>query len=123
MAYHTPLREAFREFITPYLATLDFADPQLPFYGGLDARRLTTADHIRDLFERNPTAQINLPHVLDAMHETGVELVVIPGSSIPPGVLKLPFPAIHVHKPEDVDKALSAIYELDVQYPETGVSI
>jgi [acyl-carrier-protein] S-malonyltransferase len=122
LAIHTPLREPFRAFLAPVLAELEFADPAIPLYAGLARQPLTTAAQVRDMFDRNSVEPVYLPHIHGGMVDAGVELAVIVSASIPPGLLRLPFPVVHVERPSDVEKVLSAIYELDVRFPEQGVA-
>ncbi|WP_369384055.1 ACP S-malonyltransferase [Streptomyces sp. cg36] len=121
LAIHTPLREPYRRFLAPHLAEVDFKDPLLPLYSGLDRGRLSTADEIRDMFDRNPVEPVHLPYIYDGMVDAGVDFAVIVSSSIPPGLLSLPFPVVHVGRPKDLEKVFSALYELDVRYPERSV--
>lgn len=121
LAIHTPLREPYRAFLAPYLAEVEFRDPLLPLYSGLDRKRLTTADEIRDMFDRNPVEPVHLPYIHDGMVDAGVELAIIVSASIPPGLLTLPFPVVHVDQPEDLQKVFSTLYELDVRYPERSL--
>lgn len=121
LAIHTPIREPFRAFLAPYLARLEFTDPKLPLYAALEKKQLTTADEIRDMFDRNPVDPVYLPHIHGGMSDAGVDLAVVVSASISDGMLRLPFPTVHVERPEDIHKVLSTIYELDIRYPQKGV--
>lgn len=122
LAIHTPLRERFRSLIAPFLERVDFRDPLIPLFGALENKQLTTAADVRHMFDRNPVEPVYLPHIHDAMLQAGTELAVVVSASIPPGLLRIPFPVVHVDGPRDIEKVLSSIYELDVRYPERGVA-
>ncbi|MER8186038.1 ACP S-malonyltransferase [Kitasatospora sp. NPDC094015] len=114
IAVHSPLREPFRAFMAPYLDAMDFADPELPLLSCLERRRLTTGAEVRDLFHRNATEPISLVDVCAGMAEQGVRLGVVLGGSIPDGILDFPFPVVHVDRPEHIEQALAAVFELGI---------
>ncbi|UED87992.1 ACP S-malonyltransferase [Streptomyces profundus] len=121
VAQHTPLRAPFRAFVAPYVDAIDFAAPQRPVLSCLDPGRLASGDEVRDLFRRNPTTPISLPYVYEGMREEGVQLGVVVGPAIPAGLLAIPFPVVHVEQPEHIEKVVSSVFELGIEYPETGV--
>jgi [acyl-carrier-protein] S-malonyltransferase len=114
MAIHSPLRAPFREFMAPYLDAMPFSDPGLTLVSCLDRRILVTAEDVRDSFHRNPTDPINLVYIYEAMKDEGVRLCLIMGGSIPDGVLRFPFPVVHVDRPEHVELALTTAFELGI---------
>lgn len=114
MAIHSPLRAHFREFMTPYLDDMRFSDPGLPLVSCLDRKILMTAADVRDTFHRNPTDPINLVYLYEAMKDEGVRLGLIMGGSIPDGILRFPFPVVHVDRPEHIELALTTAFELGI---------
>jgi [acyl-carrier-protein] S-malonyltransferase len=121
IAQHTPLRAPYREFIKPHIEAIAFSAPKLPVLSCLDRGQLTSAEEVQDLFERNPTTALSLPHVYHGMHDLGVQLGVVVGPAIPAGLLAIPFPVLHVEQPEHIEKVVSSVYELGIEYPETGL--
>jgi len=73
------------------------------------------------MFDRNPVDPVYLPYIHGGMSDAGVDLAVVVSASISDGMLRLPFPTVHVERPEDIQKVLSTIYELDIRYPQKGV--
>jgi [acyl-carrier-protein] S-malonyltransferase len=122
MAIHSPLRQHFRTFMAPYIDAMPFAAPEMPLLSCLDRKVLTTADDVRDLFHRNPTDSISLVHVCEGMKDQGVRLGVVIGGSIPDGVLRFPFPVVHVDRPEHIEQALTSVYELGIDLSAGQVS-
>ncbi|WBB80348.1 hypothetical protein O7606_02915 [Micromonospora sp. WMMD882] len=119
MAIHSPLRMPFREFMAPYLDAMPFTDPELTLVSCLDRRILVTAADVRDAFHRNPTDPINLVHLYDAMRDEGVRLGLVMGGSIPDGILRFPFPVVHVDHPEHVELAVTTAFELGIDLTPT----
>ncbi|MFF0416261.1 ACP S-malonyltransferase [Kitasatospora sp. NPDC004745] len=117
IAVHSPLRAPFRAFLAPYLDAMEFADPRLPLVSCLDRRTLTTGAGVRDLFHRNATDPISLVDVYTGMAEQGVRLGLVIGGSIPDGILRFPFPVVHVDRPEHVEQVLTSVYELGIDVP------
>ncbi|MFJ1706348.1 ACP S-malonyltransferase [Kitasatospora sp. NPDC088346] len=121
IAVHSPLRAPFRAFLAPYLEAMEFTDPRLPLVSCLDRRTLTTGAGVRDLFDRNATDPISLVDVYTGMKEEGVRLGLVIGGSIPDGILRFPFPVVHVDRPEHVEQVLTSVYELGIDVPEAEV--
>ncbi|MFE7767025.1 ACP S-malonyltransferase [Streptomyces sp. NPDC057438] len=115
IAVHSPLRGHFREFMAPYLDAMPFKAPELPLVSCLERKTLTTAEDVRDLFDRNPTDPISLVDVCDEMKDQGVRLGLIMGGSIPDGILRFPFPVVHVDKPEHIQQVLTSVYEFGIE--------
>ncbi|MEU6804329.1 ACP S-malonyltransferase [Streptomyces neyagawaensis] len=111
IAVHSPLRGHFRAFMAPYIDAMPFKAPELPLVSCLERKTLTTADDVRDLFDRNPTDPISLVDVCGEMKDQGVRLGLIMGGSIPDGILRFPFPVVHVDKPEHIQQVLTSVYE------------
>ncbi|BBC30137.1 acyltransferase [Streptomyces graminofaciens] len=114
IAVHSPLRGHFREFMAPYIDAMPFKAPELPLVSCLERRTLTTADDVRDLFDRNSTDSISLVDVCDEMKDQGVRLGLIMGGSIPDGILRFPFPMVHVDKPEHIQQVLTSVFEFGI---------
>ncbi|QMU70740.1 ACP S-malonyltransferase [Streptacidiphilus sp. P02-A3a] len=114
IAVHSPLRRPFREFMAPRIDSMTFADPLLPLLSCLEPKVLTSADDVRDLFQRNSTDPISLVDVYTGMQQQGVELGLVMGPSIPEGILAFPFPVVHVDQPEHIQQALSTAYDLGI---------
>ncbi len=114
IAVHSPLRRHFREFMAPRIDAMAFSAPELPLLSCLEPKKLTTADEVRDLFQRNSTDPISLVDVYTGMKNEGVELGLVMGPSIPEGILAFPFPVVHIEKPEHIQQALSTAYDLGI---------
>ncbi|WP_217180055.1 ACP S-malonyltransferase [Streptomyces sp. AC495_CC817] len=114
IAVHSPLRGHFREFMAPYIDAMPFKTPELPLVSCLERKTLTTAEDVRDLFDRNPTDPISLVDVCAEMKDQGVRLGLIMGGSIPDGILRFPFPVVHVDKPEHIQQVLTSVYEFGI---------
>jgi len=114
IAVHSPLRRPFREFMAPRIDAMAFADPRLPLLSCLEPKVLTSADDVRDLFQRNSTDPISLVDVYTGMKRQGVELGLVMGPSIPEGILAFPFPVVHIDQPEHIQQALSTAYDLGI---------
>jgi [acyl-carrier-protein] S-malonyltransferase len=117
MAVHSPLRTHFRTFMTPYIDAMPFQAPQLPLVSSLERKVLVTADDVRDMFDRNSVDPISLVHVYEGMKAEGVRLSLVMGGTIPDGVLKFPFPVVHVDGPKDIEQALTTVFELGIDVP------
>lgn len=122
IAQHTPLRASYRTFVEPYIDAISFGTPQLPVLSCLDRKQLASGDDVRDMFKRNPTTPISLPYVYEGMHELDVQLGVVVGPAIPAGLLRIPFPVVHVEQPEHIEKVVTSVFELGIEYPETGLA-
>ncbi|MER7105856.1 ACP S-malonyltransferase [Streptomyces humidus] len=122
IAVHSPLRGHHREFMAPYVGAMPFTAPELPLFSCLEQKKLTTAEGVRDLFDRNSTDAISLPDVCAGMKEEGVRLALIMGGSIPDGILRFPFPVVHVDQPEHVQQVLTSAFDLgiDLAPAQTG---
>ncbi|MEV8511454.1 hypothetical protein [Dactylosporangium sp. NPDC051484] len=115
LAIHSPLRGPFRTFMAPYIDAMPFAAPGLPLISCLDRKVLVTAEDVRDTFYRNPTDPINLVHIHEAMKDEGVRLGLVMGGSIPDGVLRFPFPVVHVDRPEHIEQVMTTAFELGIE--------
>ncbi len=116
-AVHSPLQQYFADFLEPYVRAMDFRAPRIPLMSCLERKVLTSAVDVEDLFRRNPVAQVSMRHVTDEMAANGTELGIVPGPSVPAGILAFPFPVVHVQQPSDIAKAAAALYELDIRIP------
>lgn len=114
IAIHSPLRAHFRTFMASHIDAMPFRDPGLPLISCLDRRVLVTADDVRDTFHRNSTDPINLVHICEAMKDEGVRLGLVMGGSIPDGILRFPFPVVHVDRPEHLDQVTTTVFELGI---------
>lgn len=117
MAIHSPLRAHFREFMAPYIDAMPFADPELPLVSCLDPKILVTAEDVRDSFQRNATDAISLVNLCAGLRDEGARLGLVMGGSIPDGVLRFPFPVVHVNRPEHVEQVLTTVFELGIEIP------
>ncbi|MFD4575392.1 ACP S-malonyltransferase [Streptomyces sp. NPDC058417] len=115
IAVHSPLRRPFRDFITPHLATMPFTAPRIPLLSCLERGELKTADEVRDMFERNSTDPISLVDIYEGMRSHDVRLGLVMGPAIPEGMLDIPFPVVHVEKPEHIRLAVSTAYDLGIR--------
>lgn len=115
IAVHSPLRAHFRTFMAPHIDAMDFQAPALPLASCLDPKILRTGDDVRDLFHRNATDPISLVDVYTGMKQQGVRLGLVMGGSIPDGILRFPFPVVHVDRPEHIEQVLTTVYELGVE--------
>lgn len=116
IAVHSPLRMPYRRFMAPHVADMPFTAPRVPLLSCLERATLTSADQVRDLFERNPTSPISMVDLYEGMREHGVRLALVMGPAIPEGILDFPFPVLHVDRPEHLELALSTAYELGVPF-------
>jgi [acyl-carrier-protein] S-malonyltransferase len=117
-ALHSPLQQYFADYLEPYVRKIEFSDPRIPVYSSLERKTLTTAAEIEDMWVRNPAVPVHMHMLYEEMAANGTELAVVPGPSIPAGVLEFPFPVVNVQQPADVAKVKEAMYELDVRAPE-----
>ncbi|MET9397060.1 ACP S-malonyltransferase [Kitasatospora sp. NPDC002965] len=118
IAAHSPLRGYFRTFMAPYIDAMSFEAPGLPLASCLDRKLLVTGEDVRDLFHRNATDPISVVDVYTGMKEQGVRLGLVMGGSIPDGILRFPFPVVHVDRPEHVEQVLTTVYELGIEITE-----
>ncbi len=114
IAVHSPLRGHFRDFMAPYIDAMAFAAPELPLLSCLERKVLTTAEDVRDLFHRNATDPISLVDIYTGLKDEGVRLGVIVGGSIPDGILRFPFPVVHLDRPEHIQQVLATVYDLGI---------
>ncbi|MEV0263463.1 ACP S-malonyltransferase [Streptomyces sp. NPDC050617] len=114
IAVHSPLRRHFRDFMAPRIDAMAFSAPQLPLLSCLEPKTLTSAEEVRDLFQRNSTDPISLVDVYTGMKSAGVELGLVMGPSIPEGILAFPFPVVHIEQPEHIQQALTTAYDLGI---------
>jgi [acyl-carrier-protein] S-malonyltransferase len=113
-AVHSPLRQYATDFMAPTVAAMAVTDPRIPVCSFLEERALTTADEVRDLFQRNKTTTMSLPHVCAGMKDQGVRLAFVLGPTLPAGVLDFPFPVVRITEPHHVTEAMTAIYDYAV---------
>jgi [acyl-carrier-protein] S-malonyltransferase len=113
-AVHSPLRQYATDFMAPTVAAMTVTDPRIPVCSFLEERALTTADEVRDLFQRNKTTTMSLPHVCAGMKTQGVRLAFVLGPTLPAGVLDFPFPVVRITEPHHVTEAMTAIYDYAV---------
>ena len=116
-AFHTPLMQHVADFVEPTIKQIPFKDPEIPVYSALEPRALHTAAEAKDMFLRNTTSTVYMPHVHDGMAADGAKLAVIPGPSLPAGVLQFPFPVAHIETPEHVTETLTTLYEAGIELP------
>ncbi|MEU8825663.1 ACP S-malonyltransferase [Streptomyces sp. NPDC048636] len=119
IAVHSPLRGPYREFMTPYIASMSFSAPGVPLLSCLEREVMKTAEDVRSMFQRNSTEPISLVHLYEGMRDCGVRLGLVMGPSIPEGLLDFPFPVVHVTRPEHIELAVSTVYELGLEFSGT----
>ncbi len=113
VAFHSPLSGYLQDFLEPHIAEVFFQDPAIPMASCMEPRMLATADDVRDMFLRNQTTTVSLPHMLGGLVSTGTQLAVLVG----PGDVRrfpatLPFPIIHVETVDQLLESLGTIYEI-----------
>ncbi|MEV7197031.1 ACP S-malonyltransferase [Streptomyces sp. NPDC093510] len=120
IAVHSPLRQPFRDFITPHMARMPFTAPRIPLLSCLERGELKTADEVREMFERNPTDPISLVDIYEGMRSHDVRLGLVMGPAIPEGMLAFPFPVVHVETTEHIQLAVSTAYDLGISFSGGG---
>lgn len=114
VAFHSPLQSDVSEFVRPFLAETEFRPPTITLCSCLEARTLTEPDEIRELFRRNPSHTVSIPHVREEMARHGARLGVVLGPSAIDRLAKPSFPVVHIESPDNVVEAVTAIYELGI---------
>jgi [acyl-carrier-protein] S-malonyltransferase len=109
-AFHSPLRRHIADHQEPYLAGMDFRDPEVVCCGGLAPGEYSTAQQVRDLFRRNHTEPISLPLLVAALERNGTDRAVLLG----PGLAEIwrgsvKFPVVHLNSPDDLAQVLDAV--------------
>lgn len=117
VAFHSPLSSHVQDFLEPCIKAIPFRDPEIPVGSCMEAKMLTTAADVREMFLRNQTAMVSLPHMFANLMRQDVEMGVLVG----PGNIErfpggLPFPVIHVETSEQIADSLTTIYELGIQF-------
>ncbi len=92
IAVHSPVRGHHRDFMAPYVQAMPFTAPELPLFSCLEEKKLTAAEEVRDLFDRNSTDATGLVDGCAGVKAEGVRPALITGGSIPDGILRFPFP-------------------------------
>lgn len=113
-AVHSPLRRYAADHMAPSVTAMPISDPAIPLCSFLEQRTLTTADDVRELFQRNKTSPMLLPAVVDEMAGHGVRLGIVLGPTLPAGALRFPFPVVQITQPQHITEAMAAIYEYGV---------
>ncbi|WP_433516174.1 acyltransferase domain-containing protein [Nonomuraea sp. CA-143628] len=112
IAFHSPLRNYVREALEPQIATMAFANPEVPFCGGMEPGLYATADQVREVFRRNQTDPLSLPRMLECLDRHEVELSFLIGPAAVDLYLgALEHAAVHIDKPKHLSEALDAIQE------------
>ncbi|MEU5428592.1 acyltransferase domain-containing protein [Streptomyces olivoreticuli] len=117
VAFHSPLQQDIRDFLEPTLQEMTFRDPRVPVHSCMEVKALTTGEEIRDLFRRNPTDPVSVPHMLSGLEQGGAELGLVLGPCSFGTFLRSSFPVVHVESPDHVFEAMTAIYELGIELP------
>jgi [acyl-carrier-protein] S-malonyltransferase len=112
VAYHSPLQRHVAEHLRPRLNAMTFRDPVIPLCSCLEPVTLTTAAQVRDLFERNSTDAVSVPHVRSQMRRHGTRLAIVLGASLMDEIAAQSFPLAYIKTPADADAALAAVYDL-----------
>lgn len=116
-AVHSPLRQYASDYMADRVNAMPVVDPVLPLCSFLDQRTLTTAAEVRDLFLRNKTHTMSLPHVVGEMKGHGTRLALVLGPTLPAGAIRFPFPVVQITQPHHITDAMTAIYEYGVELP------
>ena len=66
-AFHSPLMEEARDGLADFLATLSFADPQVPVVSNVTGRPVTSGSEARDLLVEQVTAPVRWSECVRAM--------------------------------------------------------
>ncbi|MFC0597436.1 acyltransferase domain-containing protein [Streptomyces palmae] len=115
IAFHSPLQRGVRDHLEPTLQEMAFQDPRVPVHSCMEVKTLTTGEEIRDLYRRNPTDPVSVPHMLRGLEGAGTELGLVLGPCSFGTFLGSSFPVVHVESPDHVFEAMTAIYELGIE--------
>ncbi|MFH8369027.1 acyltransferase domain-containing protein [Streptomyces sp. NPDC018031] len=118
-AFHSPLQQEISDFLEPTLREMTFRDPKVPVHSCMDVKTLTTGEEIRDLYRRNPTDPVSVPHMINGLERAGTELGLVLGPCSFGTFLGSSFPVVHVQSPDHVFEAMTAIYELGIELDST----
>ncbi|MEV0918364.1 ACP S-malonyltransferase [Streptomyces sp. NPDC049967] len=111
VAEHSPLRAGAREVTRGYISGMPFTDPSLALCSSLEQKTLTRAEEVCDMFTNNVVAPISVVHLTREMERHGARLGLIVGPSPILNALHYPFPVVFVDSPEDVPRAVAAVFE------------
>ncbi|MER7721634.1 ACP S-malonyltransferase [Streptomyces flaveolus] len=116
-AFHSPLQRHVAEFIEPTLESMTFRDPRVPVHSCMERKALTTGEEIRDLFRRNPTDPVSVPHMIGGLEDAGTELGLVLGPAAFGTFQNAGFPVVHVESPDHVFEAMTAVYDFGIELP------
>ncbi|AQA10009.1 hypothetical protein BV401_05360 [Streptomyces malaysiensis subsp. malaysiensis] len=122
-AFHSPLQRHISDFLEPTLDAMTFHDPRVPVHSCMERKALTTADEIRDLFHRNPTAPVSVPHMIGGLEDSGTELGLVLGPAAFGTFQNASFPVVHVESPDHVFEAMTAVYDFGIELPSTEAGV
>ncbi|WP_329340033.1 hypothetical protein OG866_31815 [Streptomyces sp. NBC_00663] len=116
-AFHSPLQRHITEFLAPTLDAMTFEDPRIPVHSCMERKQLTTGEEIRDLFRRNPTDPVSVPHMIGGLEDAGTQLGLVLGPAAFGTFQNADFPVVHVETPDHVFEAMTAVYDFGVDLP------
>ncbi|MFE9249826.1 ACP S-malonyltransferase [Streptomyces sp. NPDC007088] len=116
-AFHSPLQQHVTDFLEPVLESMTFRAPRVPVHSCMERRTLTTADEIRDLFRRNPTDPVSVPHMIGGLEDAGTQLGLVLGPAAFGTFQNADFPVVHVESPDHVFEAMTAVYDFGIELP------
>ncbi|HKS50130.1 MAG TPA: hypothetical protein VJT49_34495 [Amycolatopsis sp.] len=113
-APHSPLQQPLADFLAPHIAAMPFSDPRIPVSSCLEAKVLTTAGEIKDVFRRIITSPVSAVHLQDGLQRTGTELGLVLGPAPADRFVHWPFPVVHVETTDDLTIALESIMDIGI---------
>ncbi|MGN5377314.1 hypothetical protein ACQ4WX_05170 [Streptomyces lasalocidi] len=114
-ALHCPLNQYIKDVMAPYLATVDFRDPQLPLFSGRVPGRVDAAG-VRADFVENYTSYVSVTFLHSELTKFGARLGITLASGTAPEMNRYPFPVVQVQTPDDLEEAMSTMFELGVDF-------
>jgi [acyl-carrier-protein] S-malonyltransferase len=116
-AFHSPLQRHITEFLAPTLDAMTFKDPRVAVHSCMERKTLTTGEEIRDLFRRNPTDPVSVPHMIGGLEDAGTQLGLVLGPAAFGTFQNADFPVVHVESPDHVFEAMTAVYDFGIDLP------
>ncbi|WP_369393843.1 hypothetical protein AB5J72_44540 [Streptomyces sp. CG1] len=117
VAFHSPLQRHVTEFMEPTLDAMTFKDPRVPVHSCMERKTLTTGEEIRDLFRRNPTDPVSVPHMIAGLEDADTQLGLVLGPAAFGTFQNAGFPVVHVESPDHVFEAMTAVYDFGIELP------
>jgi len=118
-AVHCPDLQFMADMLEPFLAEIDFRDPEIPLLCGVGGEKLktgaqlATGDEIRRSVVANYVAPVGgFREIIAALGEHGMGLVVATGAKLPVTVPPGPFPLLQASEPDDIGQIMMMLYDL-----------